>query len=120
MSAAPRDCESDKSCNDEDDDVFGPSPAQKGRKRARQEVSDSDLNIDYEDEDVDDGCSKKDDLRNLEQFLGDTSPTFTPDHPISTSEVVNSFLGNDFMMLWSNDIYTLLKIQTNTKTSKSL
>jgi hypothetical protein len=53
--------------------------------------------------------------------LGDTSLTFTPDHPTSNSEVVNRFLGNNFMtFLWSSDIYTMLKIQTNTNTPQSL
>jgi hypothetical protein len=80
-------------------------------------VSDSDLNIDDED---DDG-SKNDDLRNLEQFLGDTSLTFIPDHPTSTSEGVNRFIGNAFMtFLWNYEIYTMLKIQTDTKAPQSL
>jgi hypothetical protein len=60
LSDVPSDCESDKRRND--DDVFEPSTSQKGRKRARQEVSDSDLDIDDEDDNVDDGCSKNDDL----------------------------------------------------------
>jgi hypothetical protein len=37
-------------------------------------------------------------LRNLEQFLGNTELTFTPDDLISISEVVNGFLGNDFLL----------------------
>jgi hypothetical protein len=74
------------------------------------------INTDDEDDDDNDGCSKYDDLRKLEQFLGNTSRTFTPDHPASTSEVVNRFFGNDFMtFLWSEEIYTMLKIQMDTK-----
>jgi hypothetical protein len=41
LSDASSDCESDKSSDDDDDDVdFGPTASQKGRKRARLEVSD--------------------------------------------------------------------------------
>jgi hypothetical protein len=120
LSDAPSDFESDKNINDEVD-VFGPSMSQKARRRARLEVSDSHLNTDDEDLDVDDGYSKNGDLRNLEQFLGNSSPTFTLSHPISTSEVVNRFLVNDFMtFLWSNESYTMLKIQTNIKTPQIL
>jgi hypothetical protein len=43
LSRARSDCESDKSSNDDDGDDFGPSASQKGRKRARLEVSDSDV-----------------------------------------------------------------------------
>jgi hypothetical protein len=59
----PTDCESDKSSGDDDDvdSYFGSSASQKGRKRERLEVSDSDVNI-YDDGDG--GCSKTDDLRN--------------------------------------------------------
>jgi hypothetical protein len=56
-------------------------------------VSYSDLNID------DDGGSKIDDLIHLEQFLGNTSPTFTPDDHTGTSDSVNRFLGNDFLQI---------------------
>jgi hypothetical protein len=52
-------------------------------------VSDSDV-------DVDDGWTKNDDLRNLEQILGNTGLTFTSDDPSSISEVVNTFLGMIF------------------------
>jgi hypothetical protein len=62
LSGAPSDCESSKSSSVDDDDS-GPSVSQKGRKMARLEVSGSDVNID------DDGCSKNDDLRNVEQYL---------------------------------------------------
>jgi hypothetical protein len=50
---APSDCESDENRydDDDDDDDFGPAAAQKGRKRARLEVSDPDVNID-DDNDV--------------------------------------------------------------------
>jgi hypothetical protein len=84
LSGASNDCESDKSNNDDDDDDddFGPSTSQRGRKRTRLEVSDSDVNIDDDGDDVDDGCSRNDDIRNLGQFLDSTSLTFTPDDPI--------------------------------------
>jgi hypothetical protein len=61
-------------------------------------VSVSNVNIDDDDDvDVDDGWNKNDDYRNLEQFLGATGLTFTPDDPTSISEVVNRFIGNDFL-----------------------
>jgi hypothetical protein len=94
LSDAPSNCESEKSSNNDDDDDFGPSTSQESRKRARLEVSVSDV-IEDDDDDVDDGCSKNDDLRNLEQVLGNTSLTFTPNHPISITELVNRFLGNN-------------------------
>jgi hypothetical protein len=59
-------------------------------------VRDSDVNIDNEN-DVDDGWNKSDDLKNLEQFLGNTALTFTPDEPTRISEAVNRFLGNDLL-----------------------
>jgi hypothetical protein len=59
-------------------------------------VSDSDVNI-YDDNDVDDGWTENDDLRNLEQFLGNTGLTFTPNDPTSISVVVNHILGNGFL-----------------------
>jgi hypothetical protein len=37
----------------------------------------------YDDSDVNDGWTN-DDLRNLEQFLGDTGLTFTPSDPTGT------------------------------------
>jgi hypothetical protein len=47
LSDAPSDCECDESNDDDDDDDdFGPSTSQKGRKRARLEVSYLDINID--------------------------------------------------------------------------
>jgi hypothetical protein len=60
LSGTPNDCESDKSRNDDDDDDddFGPSTSQKGRKWTRLEVSDSDINIDDDDE-IDDHWTKK-------------------------------------------------------------
>jgi hypothetical protein len=70
LSDAPSDCESDKSSNNDDDDEFGPSTSQKGRKRARLKVSDSDVNVDDCDNDVGDGWTKNDDIKNLEQYLG--------------------------------------------------
>jgi hypothetical protein len=106
LSDAPSDCESDKSSDDDDDDDdddgvgdnddFGPSMAQKGRKRARLEVSDSDVDI-YDDCDVDDGLTENDDYGNVEQFVGNTGCTFTPDDTTSISEVVSRYLGNDFL-----------------------
>jgi hypothetical protein len=93
LSDTPSDRESDKSCDDDDDDNFEPSASQKGRKRARLEVSDPDANT---DDDSDGGCSENDYLRNLEKFLGNTNVTFTPNDPTSISDVVNRFLGNDF------------------------
>jgi hypothetical protein len=51
LSVVPSDCESDKSSNDHDNDDFWSSTSQKSRKRARLEVSDSDVNIDNEDVD---------------------------------------------------------------------
>jgi hypothetical protein len=86
LSDASSDCESVRSSNDDNDVNFGPSASQKGRKRVRLDVSDSDVNID-DDNDVSDGWSN-DDLRSLEQFLGNTSLTFTPNDPTSISEVV--------------------------------
>jgi hypothetical protein len=97
LSDVPSDCESDKNSNDDDDDDFGSSTSQKSRKGARLGVSDSFVNIDDDDELFNDG--KNDDLRNLEQFLGNTDHTFTSNDPTSTSEVVNSFLGNDFLKI---------------------
>jgi hypothetical protein len=98
LSDAPSDCESDKSSYDDDYD-FGSSKAHKDRKRERLEVSDPDVNIDdndddddddeEEEEDDDDDCwTNNDNLKNLEQFLGDTALTFTPNDPITVSEVV--------------------------------
>jgi hypothetical protein len=60
-------------------------------------VSDSDVNTDDYDGDVDDGWIKNDDLSNLEQFLGNTGLTFTPDDATSISEVVSRLLGNHFL-----------------------
>jgi hypothetical protein len=37
------------------------------------------------------------DIRNLEQFSGNTDITFTPDDPVSISEVVNRSLGNNLL-----------------------
>jgi hypothetical protein len=82
LSGAPSDCESGKSSNGDD---IGPSTSQKGRKMARLEASDSDVNIENEDE-VDDGWTENVDLRNLEQFLGNSGLTVTPGSPNSTSE----------------------------------
>jgi hypothetical protein len=59
LTHAPSDRESDESSNDDDDDEFGPSASQKNRKKARLEVSDSDVNI-YDDDDVDNGWIKND------------------------------------------------------------
>jgi hypothetical protein len=39
----------------------------------------------------------KNNLRNLEQFLGNIGLAFTPDDPTSISEVMNRFLVNDFL-----------------------
>jgi hypothetical protein len=63
LSDTPSDCESDESNNDDDDDDddFVPSTSQKGTKRARLKVSDSDVNIN-DDGDVD--WTGNDDLRN--------------------------------------------------------
>jgi hypothetical protein len=109
LSDAPSDCESDKSSNDYDDDEFGPSTSQKGRKRARLEVSDSDINID-DDNDVGDGWTKNDDLKNLKQYLGNTGLTFKPDDPTDNFEVVNRLLGNDFLeiLLEKSNLYHVL------------
>jgi hypothetical protein len=95
LSGVRSDCESDKcSCDDDDDDDddndFGHSASQKGRKRAPLEVSDSNVNDD------DDSWTNNDDIRNLDQYLGNTSLTFTPDDPTSISEVVNRLLGMIF------------------------
>jgi hypothetical protein len=68
----------------------------KGRTRAKLEVSDSDVNI-VDDNDVDNGWTKSDDLGNLEQFLGNTGLAFTYHDPTRISEVVNRFLGNYFL-----------------------
>jgi hypothetical protein len=70
LSDAPSDCESDTSSNDDEDD-FGPSTSQKGRKWETLEVSESDVNID-------DGWIKNDDYRNLEQFLGNIASNLHP------------------------------------------
>jgi hypothetical protein len=59
-------------------------------------VSGSEVNFNVDD-DFDDGRNKNDDLRNLEQILGNTGLTFTPDDPTSISEVVDRFLENDFL-----------------------
>jgi hypothetical protein len=75
-------------------------------------VSDSDVNID------DDGWTNNDDLRNLEQFLGNSDLTSTPDDPTSISKAVNRFLGNDFSLNSCRAIKficAMLKMQTNTK-----
>jgi hypothetical protein len=83
LSDIQSDCESDKRSNDDDggDDLVT-STSQKGRKRARLEVSDSDVNT-YDDDEVGDGLTKNDDLRNLEQVLSITDLIFTPsDLPI--------------------------------------
>jgi hypothetical protein len=61
------------------------------------EVSDSDINDDDDDDDDDGGCSKNNDLRILEQFIGNSGLTFTPDDPTSISEIVNCFLRNHFL-----------------------
>jgi hypothetical protein len=85
LSDALSDCENDKSSNYDDDDFdCGPSTSQKSRKRARLEASDSDVNI--VDDDDDDVWTSNDDLRNFEQFLGNTGFTFTPNDPTSISE----------------------------------
>jgi hypothetical protein len=80
LSDDPSDCKSDKRSNDDDDDHdFGPSTSRKGRKRARLEVSVSVVNTD-DDGDADDGLTKNYNLRNLEQYLCNTSLIFTPDN----------------------------------------
>jgi hypothetical protein len=97
LSDVPSDCESHTNSNgDDDDDDFGPSASQKGRKMTRLEVTDSDKNNDVGG-DVDDGWTKNDGLRNLEQSFGNTGLTFTPDYPTSISGVANRFLGNNFL-----------------------
>jgi hypothetical protein len=75
------------------------------QRHRKAEVSDSDVNIDYDD-DVD-GSSKSDHLRNLEQFLGKSGLTFTPEDPTSISQIVNHFLGNDFheILVQQSDLY---------------
>lgn len=97
LSDAPSDCESDRSSNDDSDVDFRPSTSQKGRRSVMLDLSDSDVNTD--DDDVVDDLTKNDDLRDLEQYLGNTGLTLTPDDPTSTSEVVNRFLENVFLFL---------------------
>jgi hypothetical protein len=80
-------------------------------------VSESDINIDDDHDDVDDGWTKNDDLRNLEQFLVNIGLTITPNDPTIISEVVNRFL---MILLKSNKIYAMLKMQANTKLLKVL
>jgi hypothetical protein len=77
LSDAPSGCESDKSSNYDEDDVdFGSSTSQKGRKRARLEVSDLDVNIvdadddgaaaaADDDDDDDDGWNNNDDFEKI-------------------------------------------------------
>jgi hypothetical protein len=89
LSDAPSDCEGDKSSNNDDDDDFVSSASQKGRTRAKLEVSDSYVNTDDDDDDVDDGWTKSGDLINSEHYLGNTVLTFTPDDPTGISEIVN-------------------------------
>lgn len=101
-------CESVKCSNDADGGDFGPSPSQKGSERARIEVSASGV-----DDVVD--LTKNDDLRTLEQYLGNTGLTLTPDDPTSISEVVNRFLENVFFIV-ENQVYTMLNMQTSTRT----
>jgi hypothetical protein len=81
-------------------------------------VSDSDVNID--DDDVD--LTKNYDLRNLEQFLDNTGLTFTPVGPTSISEVVNCFLGNNFLeiLVEQSNFYHAQNADKNKNSSKSL
>jgi PhoPQ-activated pathogenicity-related protein len=72
--------------------ILDPQRHRKSRKRTRLEVSDSDVNID-----VDDCWTNNDNLRFLEQFLGNTVITYTSDDSTNISEVVTRFLGNDFL-----------------------
>jgi hypothetical protein len=85
-------------------------------------MSDSNVNIDDEDDDVDFGWIKNDDLRNLEQFLVITGLTFTHDDPTSISEVVNRFLGNDFfeILLEQSNSYLAQNAGQYKNSSKSL
>jgi hypothetical protein len=108
LSDVPRDCESDKSSNDDDDNEFGPSASQKSRKKARLEVSDSDVNID-DDDDLDDGWTKN-------------GLTFTPNELTSVSEVVNRFLGNDFLdiLVEQSDLYHAQNANKYNKTLQRL
>jgi hypothetical protein len=89
MSDAPSDCESVVM-------MILTLSVTKRQERGRLEVSDSDVNSEDE-EDVDDGWTKNDDLRNLKQFLGNTGLTLTPDDPTRISEVVNQFIWNNFL-----------------------
>jgi hypothetical protein len=77
------------------------------------EVSDSDINIDDDNDDGDDGYSKNNDLRSLEQFLGNSGLTFTPDDPTSISEIVNHFLGKHFLeiLVEQSDLYHAQKFR---------
>jgi hypothetical protein len=75
-------------------------------------VSSSDVNNDlyinfHDDNDIDHGRTKNDDLRNLEQFLGNTGHTFTSDDPTSIFEVMTRFLENDFLeiLLEQSNLY---------------
>jgi hypothetical protein len=69
-------------------------------------VSNSNVNI---DDDGDGGFYKNDHLRNLEQFLCNTSLTFVSDDPTSISEVLNRFIGNDFLEIPADqsDLYRI-------------
>jgi hypothetical protein len=58
----PNNCQSDKNSNDEIAEGIEPSTLRKSRKWTRLEVSDSDVNID-DDDDVDLGWTKNDDLK---------------------------------------------------------
>jgi hypothetical protein len=122
LSDAPSDCESDKSSNDDHDDDFLPSSSQKGRTRARLEVSDSYVIIDDDDDDVNDGCTKTGDSRNLEQYLGNTGLTFTPEDSTGISELVNHFLANDFLeiLLEESDLFHAQHADKHKNSSKSL
>jgi hypothetical protein len=120
LSHAPTDCESDKRSNDEEDDGVRSSTSQNGRKRARFEVSDSDVNID-DDNDVD-GWTKNDYLRNLEQFLGNIGLSFIPEYPTNISEIMNSFLGIFFffILVEQSNLYDAEHADKYKSSSKSL
>jgi hypothetical protein len=76
--------------------ALDPQRHRKAERGRGLEVSDSDVNID-EDDDINDFWIINCDLRNLEQYLNNNGLTFTPDDPTSISEVLNRFHRNGFL-----------------------